>query len=153
MKRQKMIFLILALMSLGASMAIGQDKFSPSQCVTRWTQEVDRPFRLKRATAIKRCSAIAARIDILSKQVLGKWQSLGSKGRRDTLEFFPDGTVRGSYAGAWAIVNPYGTLGSEVIQFNDDYLREIKIAGPILTIISTPTSSYNSYSERWKRIK
>lgn len=151
MKTQRVIISIIALMCINAIAVNAQDRFSESQCVSRWTIEVDGPFRLTRATAIKRCSAIAVRINALSKQILGKWRSVGSKGRRDTLEFFADRTVRGSYSGAWAIVNPYGTVGSEVIQFNDDYLREVKISGSTLTIISTPTRY--SYVERWKRVK
>ena len=153
MKLQRIIISIISLVLLNAFALNAQDRISESECVSQLTAEVDPPFRLKRATAIKRCSAIAARINTLSKQILGKWQSVGSKGRRDRLEFFADGTVRGSYSGAWAIVNPYVTLGSEVIQFNDEYLREIKFSGTTMTIISTPTSSYNSYSERYKRIK
>lgn len=149
--KQRRIILIVALMFLSSLVCTAQDRFSESKCVARWTDEVDRPFRLRRTTAIKQCRAIAARINALSKQILGKWQPSGSKGQRDTLEFLSNGTVRGSYAGAWVIVNPYGTLGSEVIQFNDDYLREIKIAGATLTIISTPTRY--SHVERWKRTK
>lgn len=139
-----------------------QDRFSESECVLRWTKEVDAPFRLKRATAIKRCKAIALRINTLSKQILGKWQLTGSKERKETLEFFADRTSRrdwydsatrksGSVEEVWAIVNPYGTLGSEVIQFNDGYVSAIKFSGSTMTITSQPASA--TIVERWKRIK
>jgi hypothetical protein len=164
MKSQKIIISIIALIFLSSLMVTAQDKFSESECVTRWTKEVDAPFRLKRANAIKRCNTIMLRIETMSKQILGKWQLKGTKGRKVTLEFLADGTSRsywyesatrksGSSEDVWAIVNPYGTIGSEVIQFNDEYLREIKISGATMTITSTPTSSYNSDVERWKRIK
>ena len=162
MKSQKIIISLIAIMFFSVLVVAAQDKFSESQCVTRWTKEVDPPFRLKRAIAIKRCSAIGLRIKTLSKQILGKWQLKGSKQRKETLEFFADGTSRrdwydiatrksGSVEEGWAIVNPYGTVGSEVVQFNDEYLREIEISGATMTIISTPTRS--SYVERYKRIK
>ena len=152
MKHRRIVISIIALIGFNALVVTAQDRFSESECVSQWTTDVDCQFRLKRATAVKRCGAIALRIGTLSKQVLGKWQLI-AKGRKETLEFFADGTVHGSYSGAWAIENPYGTLGSEVIQFNDEYLREIKFSGMTMTIISTPSSSYNSYSERYKRIK
>lgn len=162
MKSQKIIISIIALMFFSALVVNAQDRFSESQCVSQWTKEVDPPFRLKQANAIKRCNTIALRIKSLSKSILGKWQLIGSKGRKETLEFSADGTSRrywhdsntrksGSLEEVWAIVNPYGTVGSEVIQFNDDYLREIKISGATMTIISTPTRY--SHVERWKRIK
>jgi hypothetical protein len=139
-----------------------QDKFSESECVSRWTKEVDPPFRLKRSNAIKRCSTIALRIRTLTRQVLGKWQLIGFKVRKETLEFYADGTYRrnwhdsatrksGSVVDGWAIVNPYGSVGSEMLQFKDDYLPEIKISGTSMTIISTPTA--HSFVERWKRVK
>jgi hypothetical protein len=162
MKSQKIIISIIALMFFSVLVINAQDRFSESQCVSRLTREVDPPFRLNRVNAIKRCSTIALRIKTLSKQILGKWQLIGSKGRKETLEFSADGTSRsywydsatrksGNVVTGWAIVNPYGTVGAEVIQFKDDYLREIKISGATMTIISTPTRY--SYVERWKRIK
>ena len=77
MKLTRISFLFLSLIAVmffSALVVTAQDKFSESQCVTQWTKEVDRPFRLKRATAIKRCNTIALRIKTLSKQILGKWQ-------------------------------------------------------------------------------
>lgn len=153
---------LIAAMCFSVGVVTAQDKFAESQCVTRWTQEVDPAFRLSRATATKRCRTIALRIDTLSKKLLGKWQLIGSKERKETLAFFADGTARrdwydvgtrksGSVDERWAIVNPYGTVGSEVIQFNDGYVSLIKISVSTMTIISTPGS--HTFEERYKRTK
>lgn len=162
MKSPKIIISIIALMFFSALVVTAQDRFSESQCVSRWTKEVDPPFRLKQANAIKRCNTIALRIKSLSKQILGKWQLIGSKGRKETLEFSADGTSRrywydsptrksGSVEEVWAIVNPYGTFGAESLQFDDGYLSAIKFSGSTMTITSQPASA--TIVERWKRIK
>jgi hypothetical protein len=52
MKRPQIGILIIALMFFSALVVTPQDRFSESQCVTRWTKEVDLPFRLKRPTFI-----------------------------------------------------------------------------------------------------
>ncbi len=148
-------------------MVNAQDKFSESQCVSRLTEELDPPFRLTRATAIKRCKAVALRIKTLTKQILGKWQLLRSKGRKETLEFFADGTVRRDWYDSatrksrsdvetWAITNGWGEVGSETIQFNDDdiFTRGIKISGATMTIeIGQNNPRFGPEVQRWKRIK
>lgn len=170
MNLTRVSFLFLSLIALMFFSALGitaQDKFSESQCVTRLTKELDPPFRLKRATAIKRCKAVALRIETLSKQILGKWQLVGSKGRKETLEFFADGTVRrdwsdvatrksGSDVETWAITNGWGEVGSETVQFNDDDIstRLIKISGATMTIeIAQNNPRFDPVVERYKRIK
>lgn len=141
------------------------EPFSKAECISQLTsKDIIPPYRLSVAKATLRCDAIQKRVDLLSKQILGKWQLIGSGRRNEILEFSADGSVETSFYNSdlrrrdtrvesWAIVNPYGTVGSEVIQFNDDFLREIKISSTTMTIISTPTSAINSYSDRYKRIK
>jgi hypothetical protein len=153
----------IALMFFSTLVVTGQERFSESQCVRRWVEEVDRPFRIKRATAIKRCRAISVRINTLSKQILGKWQLTGNRWRKETLDFSSNGTVRhiwydaetrksGNTVAGWAIVNPYGTPGSEVIQFSDlSYVKAIKILGATMTIVDAPASY--THVERWRRIR
>ena len=167
MKSQKIIISIIALIFFSALVVNAQDRFSESQCVSRWTKEVDPPFRLNRATATKRCKAVALRIETLSKQILGKWQVAGSKVRQETLEFFADGTVRRdwydstprksrSVVETWAITNRWGEVGAETIEFNDDdiSLRRIKISGVTMTItIAQNNPKFDPDVQRWKRIK
>lgn len=129
--------------------------FSKAECISRLNKEVDRPFRLSLHKATARCNAIQKRVDLLSRQILGQWQTR-LEGRTVTLQFFPDGTAKrnfgtGNSQQTWAIVNPYGTVGAESIQFDDGYLSAIKISGSMMTITSQPAS--HTWTESWRRIK
>lgn len=161
MKLSRISFLFLLLFLFVPSVVLAQnstsvqtESFSKAECISRLTKEVDAPYRLSLVKATVRCNAIEKRINLLSKQILGKWQSR-SEGRTVTLEFFADGTAKryfgsGSNMEKWAIVNPYGTLGEESLQFDDSYLSAIKFSGSMMIITSQPASA--TIVERWERI-
>lgn len=162
---KKVIILTIVLLFFNVLVVMAQDRFSESQCVTRLTKELDPPFRLKSATAVKRCKAVALRIETLSKQILGKWQLVDSKGRKETLEFFAEGTVRRDWYDSttrksrrdvekWAITNRWGEVGEETIEFNDGFgVQWIKISGATMTITTAQNNPrFDPVVERYKRI-
>jgi hypothetical protein len=135
-------------------------RFNIGQCVSRWTTQVDAPYRLPPDQAATRCEAIAHNVETLSRQIFGQWQRVGDTGQTETMEFFPDGTVRlhrynyltrqvGDETQKWAIVNPYGTLGSESLEINDGTLSSLEFSGATMTITSRPADA--DIVERWTR--
>lgn len=144
-----MLCLFTAFTIVGSAQA-----FSKAECISRWTTDVDRPFRLPTAKATARCNAVEARITALSKQILGKWQR-ASEGRTENLNFFADGTVRRyERVERWVILNTYGEVGGEHIQFGDDDLaiHPIKIKGRLMTIEYPSANGRFTTIERWNRI-
>lgn len=135
--------------------------FSVSECITRMTREVDRPYRLSPARAQSQCQTIQARIGELSTQIVGLWQRRSDDGHRESIEFKPDGTAYvSSYSYTsrriehttenWTFVNPYSTPGSEVLDFYP-YLVGVDFSNNSMEISHQPTSSQNAWADRWTR--
>jgi hypothetical protein len=167
MKNPSRIISVIALVASCAAVGIAQEKprasgFSREECIAHLTKEVDPPYRLSPAQAARRCNEIALRIAKRSKQIVGKWQRTGPKGKIETMEISADGTARshrynfgtqrmGDSVEQWAVVNPYGTLGEEKLEFSEGLLWSMKFSGATMIIESQPATAL--IVERWKRMK
>lgn len=154
MKLTRISFLLLLVFLFVSEITAQTEGFSKDACISRWTKEVDSPYRLSLSKATVRCNAVEKRIKSLSKQILGKWQRRDG-GRTFTMQFFADGTViRDGNEETWTIENGYGELGGEGLYFNGDnnMVNELRIVGATMTISSNSNYRYTDV-ERWKRIK
>jgi hypothetical protein len=143
---------------LGHPAVFAQEPFSESACVARHTREVDKPFRLSTAKAVRKCKAIASRIALLSKQTVGQWQLSGTEIVRD---FSADGTLREFQRGRasttttrhrWVIANVYDEPGEEHIYIDDNSsIWSFNIKGSVMIITYTPSRYTAVY--RWRRIR
>jgi hypothetical protein len=167
MKNPSRIISVIALIASCAAAGIGQEKprasgFSREDCISNLTKEVDPPYRLSPVQATRRCNEIALRVAKLSKQVVGKWQRRGPKGKIETMEIYADGTARShrykfdtqkmeDFVEQWAVVNPYGTIGEEKFELPEGLLWSVKFLGATMIIESQPADAL--IVERWKRMK
>lgn len=137
-------------------------RFDVARCVVRLTRELDPPYRVSAREANSQCTEINRRIGELSAAILGTWQLRSNNGFVDTIEFRRDGqAVTTTYSPRttrtetetrpWAFVNPYNTVGSEVLEFYP-YLVGVELSGDSMEIGHQPTSSQNAWVDRWTRV-
>jgi serine/threonine protein kinase len=155
-KNKSIPLLVPSVVLTQSSASVKTGTFSKAECISHLTsKDIIPQYRLSLVKATALCNAIEERINLLSKQILGKWQSI-SEGKTVTLQFFADGTAKRDFGTEssvekWAIVNPYSTLGAESIQFDDSYLSQIKFSGSMMIITSQPATE--EIIERWERVE
>lgn len=130
----KKIVLMFGLFTAFAVVGSSQKVFK-AECISRWTKEVDRPYRLSPAKATARCNAIEKRINLLRKQILGKWQAL-IEGRTSILQLFDDGTaLQDGVRKTWAITST-GDVDDARLEFDEfGPASPIRISGNTMTLI------------------
>lgn len=144
---------VLMICLFTASGAVGNAQtFSKAECIKQWTKDVDRPFRLSAAKATARCNAVERRINLLSKQILGKWQAR-IEGRTSTLQFFADGTaLQDGVRKTWAIKST-GNVDDARLEFDEfGPASPIKIIGNVMTLVWISDGSLEHVA-RWKRVR